>query len=137
MAHGGTRPRRFIGGLPAPFVFSLVALVPLGLLLVARRVSHVNGPASDSPRMDRARHDLDRLAEAVQSHLARHPQLSALSDLTRPEADGRRSLDSLPLDPWGHDYLLRRPDKGSGFTVLSCGWDGIEDTEDDLAVSRP
>jgi general secretion pathway protein G len=45
----------------------------------------------------------------------------------------RRCLDSrtVPTDPWGNDYVYRRPREGE-YELFSKGPDGQADTEDDI-----
>lgn len=46
----------------------------------------------------------------------------------------KSKLKKLPIDPWGKEYIYRRPgtkDKG-GFDVFSAGPDGIADSADDI-----
>lgn len=40
------------------------------------------------------------------------------------------------LDPWGHEYRYFLTDNESGFDVMSNGADGVENTDDDIALSK-
>jgi len=41
---------------------------------------------------------------------------------------------SIPLDPWGHDYLYQYPGRNNpnGYDLMSMGFDGRENTDDDI-----
>ena len=59
--------------------------------------------------------------------------------VTMPTADPKPSnwyhlMDSLPKDPWGHDYVYLCPGKHNpnGFDIYSKGKDGIDGTADDM-----
>ena len=44
-------------------------------------------------------------------------------------------MESLPKDPWGHDYIYHPPTGGDGgtqYSVISAGPDGQEGTADDI-----
>jgi len=59
--------------------------------------------------------------------------------VTRPDSEPRprqwrQQYDSVPLDPWGKEYLYVQPGKHntSGYDLYSAGPDRIPDTADDV-----
>ncbi|MHC4164914.1 MAG: type II secretion system protein GspG [Planctomycetota bacterium] len=56
----------------------------------------------------------------------------SLGEMVAPlrEGDDEDFLDSVPDDPWGHPYVLKR--EGTKIRVYSWGEDGQEGTDDDI-----
>jgi len=113
----------------------MVVIVILGLLatLVIANV----GDNADRAREQVARTNATGIAHAVRAFRAREGRLPAsLSALVQVDVRGRRDLEALPRDPWGHEFLLIQDDVPPGWEVVSAGPDGDEGTEDDIS-SRP
>ena len=41
-------------------------------------------------------------------------------------------MKKVPVDPWGNPYIYRCFGKKVPIFIVSCGPDGVEDTEDDI-----
>jgi len=53
----------------------------------------------------------------------------------QPPAQWYQLFRELPKDPWGHDYVYRRPGRTGDYTsydLFSAGADGVPDTTDDI-----
>jgi general secretion pathway protein G len=113
----------------------MVVVVILGLLATLV-VQNVMG-ASDTAREKKAQADVASIADAVRMYRVNHGKLpDSLDTLSQRDERGRSELETLPKDPWDHDYILRQGDRPNEFEVISMGPDGSENTEDDIS-SKP
>ena len=63
---------------------------------------------------------------------------ASLNELAIPDASGRRDLEELPRDPWGHEYELRDHGELRRTFVVSAGPNGVfGDGDDVLARTIP
>ena len=72
------------------------------------------------------------IASAVRLYLTERGRLPRLTDLVTPDEQDNTYLEELPLDPWEREYELVPGDPAKRFTVISLGFDGVADTEDDV-----
>jgi general secretion pathway protein G len=58
---------------------------------------------------------------------------NSLSELVSGD---RKYIDAtgVPKDPWGNEYVYKPA--GDGYTLKSCGPDGVEGTEDDVSPAN-
>lgn len=126
--------------LPAPLraaqagftlVEIMVVIVILGLLatMVARNVVS----AGDEARETKAKADVVSIADAVRMYRSKSGKLpESLEALATKDEKGRSELESLPKDPWDHDYELREGNGPNDWEVVSLGPDGVQ-SEDDIS----
>ena len=127
------QPQRACGQQGFTLIELLVVLVILGLLigLVTPTVISYLGRA----KIDVARIQIDSLATALDLYrldVGRYPrQAEGLAALTRRPAgeehwNGPYLRGDVPLDPWHHAYLYKRPKSGAGgYSLQSLGADGM------------
>ncbi|MCB9877149.1 MAG: type II secretion system protein GspG [Planctomycetes bacterium] len=116
------------------------------------KVAHEWLPAWDctprpDPKFDRelyqqrrqCKKDLAQLAEAGRDHrLATHPDaVPTPRELAKLQRDGQPAYAGSLVDPWGHDYVLRKRATGSRWEAVSAGADGEFGTDDDLVAAEP
>ncbi|MEO6595524.1 MAG: S46 family peptidase [Planctomycetota bacterium] len=90
--------------------------------------------AAAEARITKAKTDLQLLQDAVRMYRARNGKMpESLETLATKDERGRSTMESLPKDPWGHDYILREGDTPRMFEVVCMGADGAENTEDDIS----
>ena len=78
--------------------------------------------------------ELGKNVEHFRLKLGRYPtSAEGLAVLVAPPS-GEPLVDWLPLDPWGHPYVMRMPGiiNGSKFDVVSAGPDEVFNTGDDV-----
>ncbi len=91
------------------------------------------GSSLQSPQA-RAMAEMAQIAGAVESYAMEHGGLlpTDLEDLVTPDEQGYVYLKSVPLDPWGHEYVFEIEPR-SGFDLISFGPDGAPGGESDAA----
>ncbi len=109
-------------------------LVALLLALVSTMLVPASLHDEAEELLTKAKADTRWLADAVRSHRRRVGQLPLLNDLTTPDAKGVRSLEELPLDPWGRGYVLLERSERRGFFVVSAGPNGTLEDADDVSA---
>jgi Type II secretion system (T2SS), protein G len=144
--------RRWRERLPqAGFRLGLGSVVAIGLaslIVVAGVISHTHPCCSGggSKRM-RAQLEADVIAAAIEEYSSRHSTVQPLAPVTvgalvaagpngePPPLDPDRLTNGRLLDPWGHEYELRKTGRRS-FEVISYGADGMPGGDrDDADVS--
>jgi general secretion pathway protein G len=109
----------------------MVVIVILGLLatLVVQNVVGV----SDEARVTKAQTDVVTIAGTVKLYRSKKGTLPENLDvlIQKDEKTGRVWLDSLPKDPWDHDYEIRIGNTPQDWEVVSLGPDGVQ-SEDDI-----
>jgi general secretion pathway protein G len=109
----------------------MVVVTILGLLATFVITSATDNV--DKAREQKAATDVRMLADAVRLYKAERGKLPALEDLTVRDAKGRRYVDSLPPDPWQHDYVLRADADPRDFEVVSGGPNQTLGDDDDIS----
>jgi hypothetical protein len=108
--------------------FLLLLLFLTGSLCAIR-----NGSDDTEPRATRAKTDVRTIAAATRLFTLRHRRLPVLAELSKSFGGSGPALESVPRDPWDHDYVLRATgSRPLAFEVVSAGPDGVLDTEDDI-----
>jgi len=117
----------------------LVVLVIIGLLaaFVGPTLYQRISPAKQTV----ARSQMGSFMTALDNYLidvGRYPTnqqgLSALrSDPGIPGWNGPYLKKSIPLDPWGNDYVFKSPGRNGGFEIVSFGADGLEGGANEFA----
>ncbi|WP_371187734.1 type II secretion system major pseudopilin GspG [Thalassotalea maritima] len=120
----------------------MIVIVILGLL-GAMVLPNVMGNL-DRANVQKAISDVQALEKALITYKADNfnfptteQGLEALVEPTDIEPTPRRFLEggyisSLPLDPWGNDYILISPGEFGRYDVFSAGEDGEPGTDDDI-----
>ncbi len=103
----------------------MVVLLIIGVLaaLVAPRFLE----RADEAKVDACRVQMKNIAQALKLYRLQHGQYPAsgnLSVLATAGKDGKRYMDAVPKDPWGHDYVYLAPGVHGDFDLLSYGADG-------------
>jgi general secretion pathway protein G len=112
----------------------MVVIVILGLLATLV-VPNVLGISEDA-KVQKARTDVHNLADAVKMYKIRNNKTpTSIEDLTQADGKNKAYIETVPKDPWDHEYVIRDLERGD-FEVLSLGPDGNEGTEDDIS-SKP
>lgn len=112
----------------------LIVIVILGLLMSL--VAPAMFSKVDSSKIKTAQAQMEMFRTALDTYrldMGDYP--SALSKLRESDDagwDGPYLPKSLPVDPWGNDYVYRTPgEEGTPFLLMSYGKDGKEGGEDD------
>lgn len=104
----------------------MVVLVIIGVLaaIVAPRFME----RADEAKVEATRVQMQNIAQALKLYRLHHNRYPATGDglkaLVQPDQDGRRYLDRLPQDAWGHDFVYLSPGVHGDFDLLSYGADG-------------
>lgn len=113
----------------------MVVIVILGML-VAIVAPNVLGSQAKAQE-DTAKMEVGRIADAVEMFFIQSGRLpEGLEELIQPDEKGQAWLkghESVPVDPWNHEYRLIPGEHRGTFEVISSGPDGMEDTEDDIS----
>lgn len=127
--------RRRQGGFT--LVEIMVVVVILGLL-ATMVVQNVVG-YSDEARVEKAKHDVQAIAEGMKLYVVKNGSLPAdgLEALVRKDEKGNCYIEVLPKDPWDNDYILVPGERGKQFSIISMGPDKTQDTDDDIAYPPP
>jgi len=103
----------------------MVVLVIIGVLaaLVAPRFLE----RADEAKVDACRVQMKNIGQALKLYRLQHgkyPTSGNLQVLATAGKDGKRYMDEVPKDPWGHDYVYLAPGVHGDFDILSYGADG-------------
>lgn len=114
----------------------MVVIVIIGILATLV-VPNVIG-SSDEARATAARSNCESLAGQVRLYRSTKGKLPrSLQDLASDEEKSRPwYIESLPKDPWDHDFELREGDRSDEWEVISGGPNGSIGDDDDIS-SRP
>jgi general secretion pathway protein G len=121
-------------------VLGIIAMIMGGAIFTMRKIS-------DSGAITIVDGDFNQINNALQMHKMNarsYPtgQQGLKALVKKPnELKGRwaASMDRVPTDPWGNEYLYRYPGSRdrSRPELISKGQDGIEGTEDDMSSQDP
>jgi general secretion pathway protein G len=109
----------------------MVVVMILGLL--ATMVAHNIAEHSHKARLDKAAVDVKQLADAARLYFAEKGRLPTLAELATADERGRSYIDSVPVDPWQNDYVLREGSRPREVEVLSAGPNRQPGDEDDIS----
>ena len=104
----------------------MVVLVIIGVLaaLIAPRFLE----RADEAKVQATKVQMKNIGQALKLYRLQHgkyPDSSqGLQVLASPGSNGKRYLDAIPKDPWGHDYVYLSPGVHGDFDILSYGVDG-------------
>jgi len=107
----------------------MVVVVILGLLSTLVVTNVIDN--MKRARETKASTDVAVVYDAARMFHLDHGIWPSLAQLVERDKRGHRYLESLPRDPWDHDYQLRLVE-ADGCEVRSLGADGAPDTEDDV-----
>lgn len=114
----------------------MVVIVILGLLATIV-VPNLVG-ASDEAKLTKAKTDIAMIAGQVKMFLIKKGKLpDNLEELAQKDDKGGGALlDTLPKDPWDHDYQIIPGSNRNDWEVVSYGPDGVQ-SEDDISSKAP
>ncbi len=122
----------------AAFTLLEIMLVVMIIALLAGSAIYLMRGNVDTARTVRVMSDVENVITQVQLYETlnggRLPtNEEGLKALTTPKK-GRQLMPSVPVDPWGKEYMFRNPGTKSklGYDVFSAGRDGKPGTEDDI-----
>ena len=128
------------GGFTLLEIMLVVAII---ILLLGAAVFKMK-PALGQAKMARAQADIQSLQIPLTSYEALGGNLPTTSQglkaiVEKPTSEPRPrmwspGMESLPKDPWNHDYFYEQPGKHNpkGYDLYSAGPDGVPNTDDDL-----
>lgn len=105
----------------------------------------VLGKVGDGAKLQRVEGDFNALGSALRTYKINAGQYPSTQQglralVTRPSGSPQPRrwaslMDSVPLDPWGQEYLYRFPGRkvATEFELISKGIDGQENTSDDIS----
>lgn len=125
--------RRTRSAAASGFTLLEVMVVVMILGLLATMVAMNVGDSADTARRTKAATDVRMLADAVRLYQAERGKLPALEELAVRDAKGRKYVDSLPPDPWQHEYVLRAYADPRDFEVVSGGPNQTLGDDDDIS----
>ena len=104
----------------------MVVLVIIGVLaaLIAPRFLE----RADEAKVQATKVQMKNIGQALKLYRLQHGKYpnsgEGLQVLATAGTGGKRYLDSIPKDPWGHDYVYLSPGVHGDFDILSYGVDG-------------
>ncbi len=104
----------------------MVVLVIIGVLaaLIAPRFVE----RADEAKVEATKVQMKNIEQALKLYRLQHGRYPSssegLSVLVNPGKDGKRYLDAVPKDAWGHDFVYLSPGVHGDFDLLSYGADG-------------
>ena len=104
----------------------MVVLVIIGVLaaVVAPRFLE----RADEAKVETCKVQIGNITQALKLYRLQHGRYPSsdegLHALVSAGKGGKRYMDSVPKDPWGHDYLYLSPGVHGDFDILSYGADG-------------
>lgn len=108
----------------------MVVIVIIGLLATLV-VQNVVGMSEES-KVTKAQTDVVNIAGAVKLYIIKKGAVpDNLEVLAEKDDKGNNYIESLPRDPWDHDYEIRRGNTAREFLIVSLGPDGVQ-SEDDI-----
>lgn len=101
----------------------LVIIGVLAALVVPRFIDR-----ADDAKVQATKVQMSSIAQAMKLYRlqqGKYPSSSeGLKALVNPGSSGKRYMDSLPKDAWGHEFVYLSPGVHGDFDVLSYGADG-------------
>jgi len=104
----------------------MVVLVIIGVLaaLIAPRFLE----RADEAKVQATKVQMKNIGQALKLYRLQHGKYpnsgEGLQVLATAGSGGKRYLDAIPKDPWGHDYVYLSPGVHGDFDILSYGMDG-------------
>jgi len=101
----------------------MVVLVIIGVLaaLVAPRFLE----RADEAKVEACKVQMKNIGQALKLYRLQHGKYPNSGEGLQTLVSGsKRYLDSIPKDPWGHDYIYLSPGVHGDFDMLSYGVDG-------------
>lgn len=104
----------------------MVVLIIIGVLaaMVAPRFIE----RADEAKVEATKAQMQNIAQALKLYRLQHGRYptsaEGLNVLVQPDKEGKRYLDRLPKDGWGHDFVYLSPGVHGDFDLLSRGGDG-------------
>ena len=124
-------------------LLEIMLVVAIIILLLGAAIYKMK-PSLDVAKLARAQADITSLQIPLTSYEALGGELPSTAQglkalVERPTGDPRprmwtKGMDSLPKDPWNHDYYYERPGKhnAASYDLYTAGPDGKPGTEDDI-----
>lgn len=114
----------------------LIVILIMGLL--ASLVAPAMFSKVDSSRRDTAATQMQMFETALDTYrldIGKYPEkLEEIRESDEPNWDGPYLPKAVPKDPWGNDYVYRKPgENGEAYYLASLGADGQEGGEEDNA----
>lgn len=106
----------------------MVVITILGLIAAAVGVAVI--PQLNAAKVDRAKLDMGSIQNALKLYYAKKGNYPDTATGLKALVD-TRSLESVPKDPWGNDYMYLN--EGGKPVIISYGADGTQGGEDDSA----
>jgi len=101
----------------------MVVLVIIGVMaaLIAPRFVE----RADEAKVGTTKVQMTNIAQALKLYRLQHGSYSAsLNALVAAGKNGKRYMDAMPKDAWGHEFIYLTPGVHSDFDILSYGADG-------------
>ncbi len=104
----------------------MVVIVIIGILaaLIAPRFVE----RADEAKVEATKVQMANIAQALKLYRLQHGHYPSSSEglqaLVNPDEHGKRYLDELPKDAWGHDFVYLMPGVHGDFDLMSYGADG-------------
>ncbi|MDX8390474.1 MAG: type II secretion system major pseudopilin GspG [Mariprofundaceae bacterium] len=104
----------------------MVVLVIIGVIAAIVAPSFVD--QADEARIDATKIQMKNIAQTLKLYRLQNHQYPASGDglkvLTAAGKNGKRYLDEMPMDGWGHEFIYLSPGVHGDFDLLSYGADG-------------
>ncbi|RMG90940.1 MAG: type II secretion system protein GspG [Zetaproteobacteria bacterium] len=104
----------------------MVVIVIIGILaaLIAPRFVE----RADEAKVEATKVQMANIAQALKLYRLQHGHYPSSSEglqaLVKPDEHGKRHLDELPKDAWGHEFIYLMPGVHGDFDLMSYGADG-------------
>lgn len=104
----------------------MVVLVIIGVLAAIVAPRFID--RADEAKVEATKSQMSSISQALKLYRLHHSSYptssQGLAVLATPDKDGRRYMDSVPKDAWGHDFVYLSPGVHGDFDILSYGADG-------------
>jgi general secretion pathway protein G len=116
-----------------------IMVVLVIISLVAGTVGVAVMKQLENAKQKQARIQIHNLSEALELYKLQFHNYpgtgEGLQALATPKGNAQPFVNSIPKDPWGHDYVYIYPGSSNagGFDLLSYGADGVQGGGDDIS----